>query len=122
MCKNNAVFTTAMKFLFFLGSVIGSHFHRQLLAALVYSIDIVALIFGFAIVKPNPTLIGVSVGIILLGFVFFGFLSYLGHRLMQNVTKDVEVVCESRVSDAPNQTIDSTYRDGTELQSVVQTV
>ncbi|XP_028411824.1 uncharacterized protein LOC114534560 [Dendronephthya gigantea] len=85
-----------------LGSVIGSHFHRQVLAALVYILDTVALISAFVIVKLNPTLIGVSVGIILFGFVFFGFLSYLGHRLMQSIADDSEVASESSVSEAPS--------------------
>ena len=80
--------------------MIGSHFHRQVLAALVYILDTVALISAFAIVKLNPTLISVSVGIILFGFVFFGFLSYLGHRLMQSIADDSEVASESSVSEA----------------------
>lgn len=70
-----------------LGSVIGSHFHREVLAALVYILDTVALISAFAIVKLNGTLIGGSIGIILFGFVFFGLLSYFGHCL---ITKDSE--------------------------------
>ncbi|CAB4023177.1 hypothetical protein AWC38_SpisGene16694, partial [Paramuricea clavata] len=76
-----------------LGSVIGSHFHRQVLAALIYILDTVALISAFAIVKLNPTLIGVSVGIIVFGFVFFGFLSYLGHRLMRKREECEERLC-----------------------------
>ncbi|XP_028411802.1 uncharacterized protein LOC114534541 [Dendronephthya gigantea] len=106
-----------------LGSVVGSYFHRQLLAALVYSIDIVALFFGFAIVKPNATLIGVSIAIILFGFAFFALLSYLGQRLMRNIADvddDVDVVSESRVSDAPNQTVDTSQREEFELQSVIK--
>ena len=75
---------------FHIGSVIGSHFHRQVLAALIYILDTVALISAFAIVKLNPTLIGASVGIIVFGFVFFGFLSYLGHRLMHSIADDGE--------------------------------
>ncbi|CAB4022655.1 uncharacterized protein LOC110044725, partial [Paramuricea clavata] len=86
-----------------LGSVIGSHFHRQVLAALIYVLDTVALVSAFAIVKPNPTLIGVSVGIIVFGFVFFGFLSYLGHRLMRsNDNKRTR-----RMQGADNENIDS---------------
>lgn len=73
-----------------LGSVIGSHFHRQVLASFNYLTDTVALISGFAIVKLDATLIGVSVGIILFGFVFFGLLCYLGHRLMGKVLNEWE--------------------------------
>ncbi len=81
--------------------MIGSHFHRQVLAALIYVLDSVALVSAFAIVKPNPTLIGVSVGIIVFGFVFFGFLSYLGHRLMPSIAEDREEAKESTTSNAP---------------------
>ena len=81
--------------------MIGSHFHRQVLAALIYILDTVALISAFAIVKLNPTLIGVSVGIIVFGFVFFGFLSYLGNRLMRSIAEDGEEARESTTSNAP---------------------
>ncbi|CAB4025465.1 Hypothetical predicted protein [Paramuricea clavata] len=47
-----------------LGSVIGSHFHRQVLASFNYLTDTVALISGFVIVKLDATLVGVSIGII----------------------------------------------------------
>ena len=54
-----------------------------------------ALISGFAIVKLTPTLIGASVGTIAFGFAFFGFLSYLGHRLMRSIDDDGEEASES---------------------------
>ena len=85
------------EFLFFSGSVIGSHFHSQVLAALVYILDTVALISAFVIVKLTPTLAGVSVAIILGGFAFFGLLSYLGQRLMHSITEDREEVELSNV-------------------------
>ena len=81
--------------------MIGSHFHRQVLAALIYILDSVALVSAFAIVKPNSKLTGVSVGIIGFGFVFFGFLSYLGHRLMRSIAEDREEAKESTASNAP---------------------
>ena len=71
--------------------MIGSHFHRQVLATLIYILDTVALISAFVIVKLTPTLAGVSVAIIVAGFVFFGFLSYLGQRLMYSIVEDGEV-------------------------------
>lgn len=78
--------------------MIGSHFHRQVLAALIYILDTVALISAFVIVPLNPTLAGVSVAIIVAGFVFFGFLSYLGQRLMQSIVEDGEVEQSSAAS------------------------
>ena len=70
-----------------------------MLAALIYILDTVALISAFAIVKLTPTLIGASVGIIVFGFIFFGFLSFLGHRLMQTVTEDEDQARESTAAD-----------------------
>ena len=69
-----------------------------MLAALVYILDTVALISAFVIVPLNPTLAGVSVAIIVAGFVFFGFLSYLGQRLMQSIVEDGEVELSSAAS------------------------
>ena len=98
-------FWVKIKFLFFVGSVIGSHFHRQVLAALVYIVDTVALISAFIIVKLNPILAGVSVALIVIGFIFFGFLSYLGQRLMQNMVENGE-----EIELSGNQTVAKTAR------------
>lgn len=73
-----------------LGSVIGSHFHRQVLASFNYITDTVALISGFVIVKLDEILIGVSIGIILFGFVFFALLCYIGQRLMRKIVNECE--------------------------------
>ena len=62
------------------GSVLGSHFHRQLLAAMIYIIDTVALIGAFVLVPQTPVLGGVSVAIIVGGFVFFGVLTRIGNE------------------------------------------
>ena len=64
-----------------LGSLIGSHFHRQVLAALVYILDTAALVGAFVLVKQTPVLAGVSVGIIVFGFIFFGILTKVGQLL-----------------------------------------
>jgi len=74
------------------GSVIGSHFHRQALAALNYITDTVALVSGFAIVPLNNSVIGISVGIILGGFAFYGFITLLGGRLMKVVLVEQEAI------------------------------
>ncbi|XP_066030728.1 uncharacterized protein [Pocillopora verrucosa] len=67
------------------GSVIGSHFHRQILASLNYILDTVALITAYAIVPLTKALIVASVGIIALGFLFFGLIAYAGQRIMEGV-------------------------------------
>ena len=73
-----------------LGSVIGTHFHRLVLAALIYIIDIVALISAFVLVPLSPLLIGISVGIIVVGFIFFFIVTKVGERMLVNLTKEEE--------------------------------
>ncbi|XP_013411580.1 uncharacterized protein LOC106174526 [Lingula anatina] len=68
------------------GSVIGSHFHRLVLAALIYVLDTVALVAAFAIVRPLTTeLILISVGIIIFGAVFFASITKIGTRILKNI-------------------------------------
>ncbi|XP_013392663.1 uncharacterized protein LOC106160569, partial [Lingula anatina] len=69
-----------------LGSVIGSHFHRLVLAALIYVLDTVALVAAFAIVRPlTLELILIAVGIIIFGAVFFFLVTKAGALLLQGV-------------------------------------
>ena len=73
-----------------LGSVIGSHFHRQILAGLNYVLDTLALISAYAIVPLTKALIGASVGIITFGFAFFGMITYAGQKIMEGIEKNKE--------------------------------
>lgn len=70
-----------------LGSLLGSHFHRQVLAFAVYILDTIALISAFALVKLTPALAGVSVGIIIGGFIFFFILTFIGNKIMEKESK-----------------------------------
>ncbi|KAE9551448.1 hypothetical protein FO519_005349 [Halicephalobus sp. NKZ332] len=63
------------------GSFIGSHFHRLTLAWLVCLLEIAAFV-GFLATRPTVILLGTSVGILIVGFVFFYFLSRAGKKLM----------------------------------------
>ena len=73
------------------GSVIGSHFHRQALAALNYIADAVALISGSAIVRPlDATVIGVALGIIFGGFLFYILITWIGGRLLEEIVERQE--------------------------------
>ena len=88
-----------------LGSVIGSHFHRQLLAALVYLTDTTALISGFILVKQTIVLTIVSVSIVVCGFLFFGSITYLGNRIMIKIVeeedkKEDEIIANQAVADS----------------------
>ena len=73
-----------------LGSVIGSHFHRQILAGLNYVLDTLALISAYAIVPLTKALTGASVGIITFGFAFFGMITYAGQKIMEGIEKNKE--------------------------------
>ncbi|XP_013398309.1 uncharacterized protein LOC106164825 [Lingula anatina] len=69
-----------------LGSVIGSHFHRLVLAGLIYVLDTVALVAAFAIVRPLSTeLVLMSAGIIMFGAVFFFCLTRAGTRFLRSI-------------------------------------
>ena len=71
-----------------LGSVLGSHFHRQVLAAFIYIIDIAALVGAYVIVPLTPALIGASVGIIIGGFIFFMIMTYVGQRILRDIERE----------------------------------
>ena len=81
-----------------LGSVIGSHFHRQILASLIYILDTVALISAYAIVPLTSALIAASVGIIALGFVFFGLIAYAGQKIMEGIEERKEELLQTPIS------------------------
>ena len=71
-----------------LGSVIGSHFHRQVLAGLNYVIDTLALVSAVMIVPMTAALWGASAGIIAFGFIFFGLVTYAGQKVMDGVEEE----------------------------------
>lgn len=71
-----------------IGSLFGTHFHRLVLAALVYIIDIVALVSAFAIIKPTGKLLGLSLGILGAGFIFFLIITKFGDRQLNKITEN----------------------------------
>ena len=80
-----------------LGSVIGSHFHRQILASLIYILDTVALISAYIIVPLTKVLIGLSVGIIVFGFLFFFLVAYVGQKIMKGLEEETEQLLQGQV-------------------------
>jgi len=68
-----------------MGSVIGTHFHRLVLASFVYITDTVACVTAWIIVPLNNVLIGASIAIIVLGFAFFGLITYAGQKILANI-------------------------------------
>ncbi len=71
-----------------LGSVVGSHFHRLVLAALIYLLDTIALVTAFIIVPQSAVLTSVSVGIVLVGFAFFYLLTHVGNKIMEKISEE----------------------------------
>ena len=72
-----------------IGSVLGTHFHRLVLAGLVIVMDTIALIGAFAIIRPLPApLIGACVGIIVFGIGLFMLFTYIGQRILNIIEAD----------------------------------
>jgi len=69
-----------------LGSIIASHFHRQVLAWMVYILDTVALITAFVVLRDKIDLVLglVCVAILIGGFVLFFILSKIGQKIMES--------------------------------------
>lgn len=80
-----------------LGSVIGSHFHRQVLAGLIYLLDTVALVSALIIVPMTAALWGASAGIIAFGFIFFGLVTYAGQKIMEGVERENQQLPKTRI-------------------------
>ncbi|TMS35631.1 hypothetical protein L596_002991 [Steinernema carpocapsae] len=72
-----------------LGSFLGSHFHRLVLAVFIYVLEAAALV-GFLFTGPSLGLLVAGSLIIVGGFVFFSFLSSWGERLMESIEKGKE--------------------------------
>ncbi|UMM12553.1 hypothetical protein L5515_001272 [Caenorhabditis briggsae] len=65
-----------------IGSFLGSHLHRQVIAALIYILEIASLT-GFLLTNPSWWLISIAVAIILFGFGFFTLVAKFGEVLMR---------------------------------------
>ncbi|PIO74821.1 hypothetical protein TELCIR_03157 [Teladorsagia circumcincta] len=65
------------------GSFLGSHFHRQVLACFIYILEALSLI-GFLITGPSMPLMLFGAGIIVISFFFFYIVSKFGEMLMIN--------------------------------------
>lgn len=72
------------------GALIGSHFHRLVLAVCVYVIDTVALIGAFVIVPQTPALAGGSVATILGMCAVFYIISKLGDLVCKGYEREVQ--------------------------------
>ena len=76
-----------------LGSIIGSHFHRQVLAAFVYITDTVQLVAALIIVQPwniSILLLITSILFIIGGALIFAIITKLGLTIMTNIENEQE--------------------------------
>lgn len=86
-----------------LGSIIASHFHRQVLAALVYLLDTIALVTAFVVI-PITLELGIMCGCLLLGgFVIFFLMSKAGQTLLHNYENSREEMNKSTLAGLPQQ-------------------
>lgn len=68
-----------------LSSMLATHFHRLVLAFLVYATDTVALITALLVIPLLPSHLVFVVCLLLVGFSFFGCLSWWGGKLVENI-------------------------------------
>ncbi|CAD5119158.1 DgyrCDS7797 [Dimorphilus gyrociliatus] len=68
-----------------IGSLFGTHFHRLVLAALVYIVDVASIVTAFIIIKPTGSLLGLSLGAIGAGFIFFLAITKIGDKLLKSL-------------------------------------
>ncbi|KAK2150687.1 hypothetical protein LSH36_395g02037 [Paralvinella palmiformis] len=65
------------------GSIIGTHFHRLVLAALVIILNVTSYILAFVIVRPLTfPVVGTSIGIMVGCFLVFIAMTYAGQKLL----------------------------------------
>ena len=100
-----------------LGSLLGTHFHRQVLAALIYILDTISLVTAFAILPLSGAVIGLSVGMLVFGFAFFGFIAWLGNKIMADIeAKEEEKRVAEKEKEAANKGFDNeAFKDSTAL-------
>lgn len=91
-----------MRALLFIISSPTLYFDRLVLAAVIYTIDIVALASACFIVKLNTTLVIITVSIIVTGFIVFMALTYMGGRMIRSLGDD---------SDEENGSANNAYSD-----------
>ena len=82
-----------------LGSLLGTHFHRLVLAVLVIVLNIIAFILAFIIVRPlTPILIGTSVGLLVGCFLVFVLMMYIGGRILTSIETREGALSQRKVS------------------------
>ncbi len=99
------------------GSLLGTHFHRIVLAAFVIILDIAGLVAGYAILRPlTPALVGTSVAFIVGFFGVFMGMTYAGQKMLEKHAKKQEEKKKADLEKA-NATYYECSEDGEEERS-----
>ncbi|XP_042240075.1 uncharacterized protein LOC121878132 isoform X2 [Homarus americanus] len=69
------------------GALIGTHFHRLVLAACVYILNTMSLVSAFVIVPQTPVLVGGSIGLMVAMFIIYSVIYKLGDRMNMKYEK-----------------------------------
>ncbi|XP_042238254.1 uncharacterized protein LOC121876852 isoform X1 [Homarus americanus] len=91
------------------GALIGTHFHRLVLAACVYILNTLSLIGAFVIVPQTPALAGGSVGAMVGMFIFYIILFKLGERMNDKYAKIIKEKQKKNVEEEIVVEVDQDY-------------
>jgi hypothetical protein len=67
------------------GSILSSHFHRQVLAALIYVLDTIAIVTAFIVIPMTLERGLMSAGLVFGGFLFFFAMSKGGEKVLGSI-------------------------------------
>ena len=73
-----------------LGSLLGSHLHRQFLAFSLYIVTVASIIGAFCVVEQTPTTIILSISVMLVSCLLFGLLTHAGKILLDYYDEENE--------------------------------
>ena len=80
-----------------IGSVLGTHFHRLVLAAFVIILDTIALVSAFAIIRPlPPVLYGSCIGVIVGCFGLFMLFTFIGGKMLDRYEEKEKSFTETK--------------------------
>ena len=82
-----------------MGSLVGSHFHRLVLAAVVCLLDVAAIVGAYAIIDLTTSLIILSVSIIVGGLIFFASITAIGGVLLRRYEEREAAITAEMTSD-----------------------
>ncbi|KAK6744908.1 hypothetical protein RB195_011557 [Necator americanus] len=91
-----------------LGSFLGSHLHRQVLAGCIYVLEAAALI-GFLLTRPSTILILQGTIIIFMSFAFFTSIAKIGEKLIEDVNGEEQSTAANNDNEMNKQPLPENY-------------